>query len=115
MSYQTYLAVDLGAGSGRVIAARSDGNRIEPEDVHRFANPGTDLPDGSFWNVIGLYREILEGLRLAIAKHGDTVVSIGIDTWGCDHALIGPGGGLLGMPHQYRDPRFEGWRTGCTA
>ncbi|MCP5532412.1 MAG: rhamnulokinase [Akkermansiaceae bacterium] len=108
MSYQTYLAVDLGAGSGRVIAARSDGNRIEPEDVHRFANPGTDLPDGSFWNVIGLYREILEGLRLAIAKHGDTVVSIGIDTWGCDHALIGPGGGLLGMPHQYRDPRFEG-------
>ena len=108
MSKPTYLAVDLGAGSGRVIAARSDGAGIELEDIHRFPNPGTDLPDGSFWNIIGLYREILDGLRLAVAKYGDDVVSIGIDTWGCDHALIGPDGGLLAMPHQYRDPRFEG-------
>lgn len=108
MSHQTYLAVDLGAGSGRVIAARTDGRRIELEEVHRFPNPGTDLPDGSFWNLIGLYREITEGLRMAVESDGDSVVSIGIDTWGCDHALLGPDGGLLGMPHQYRDPRFEG-------
>lgn len=38
----------------------------------------------------------------------DSIVSIGIDTWGCDHGMIGPDGSLLGMPHQYRDPRFEG-------
>jgi rhamnulokinase len=108
MPQKTFIAVDLGAGSGRVIAATTDFSKIELEELHRFDNPGTDLPGGSFWNLIGLYREILEGLRRAVEKHGDSIVSIGIDTWGCDHGLIGPDGGLLGMPHQYRDPRFEG-------
>ena len=108
MSKKTFIAVDLGAGSGRVIAAVTDSSKIVLEELHRFDNPGTDLPGGSFWNIIGLYREILEGLRRAVAAHGDSIVSIGIDTWGCDHGLLGPDGGLLGMPHQYRDPRFEG-------
>ena len=108
MSKKTFIAVDLGAGSGRVIAAITDSSKIELEEMHRFDNPGTDLPGGSFWNIIGLYRDILEGLRRAVEKHGDSIVSIGIDTWGCDHGLLGPDGGLLGLPHQYRDPRFEG-------
>lgn len=108
MSSKTFIAVDLGAGSGRVIAATTDFKKIELEEIHRFENPGTDLPGGSFWNIIGLYREILEGLRSAVEIHGDSIVSIGIDTWGCDHGLIGPDGSLLGLPHQYRDPRFEG-------
>jgi len=108
MTSKTFIAVDLGAGSGRVIAATTDFEKIELEEVHRFDNPGTDLPGGSFWNLIGLYREILEGLRRAVERHGDRIVSIGIDTWGCDHGLLGADGGLLGSPHQYRDPRFEG-------
>lgn len=108
MATKTFIAVDLGAGSGRVIAATTDFSKIELEELHRFDNPGTDLPGGSFWNLIGLYREILEGLRRGVERHGDSIVSIGIDTWGCDYGFIGPDGGLLGMPHQYRDPRFEG-------
>ncbi len=105
---KTFIAVDLGAGSGRVIAARTDFKKLVLEDIHRFDNPGTDLPGGSFWNIVGLYREILEGLRRAVERHGDSVVSIGIDTWGCDFGLIDANGELLGMPHQYRDPRSEG-------
>jgi len=108
MTPKTFIAVDLGAGSGRVIAATTDFSKIELEELHRFDNPGTDLPGGSFWNLIGLYREIIEGLRRAVERHGDSIVSIGIDTWGCDHGLIAADGSLLGMPHQYRDPRFEG-------
>ncbi|HEX5789527.1 MAG TPA: rhamnulokinase family protein [Luteolibacter sp.] len=108
MYKKTFLAVDLGAGSGRVIAAISDGKTLTLEELHRFDNPGTDLPGGSFWNLLGLYREILEGLRKGVIAHGDSIVSIGIDTWGCDHAFIGTTGALLGLPHQYRDPRFEG-------
>lgn len=108
MKTKTFIAVDLGAGSGRVIAATTDFSKIELREMHRFDNPGTDLPGGSFWNIIGLYREILEGLRRSVVIYGDSIVSIGIDTWGCDHALIGPAGELLGMPHQYRDLRFEG-------
>jgi len=107
-SGKTFIAVDLGAGSGRVIAAKTDFRTLEFEEIHRFDNPGTDLPGGAFWNLIGLYREILEGLRRAVELHGDSIVSIGIDTWGCDFGLIDANGELLGLPHQYRDPRFEG-------
>lgn len=107
-SEKVFIAVDLGAGSGRVIAAKTNFSKLELEEVHRFDNPGTDLPGGSFWNLIGLYREILEGLRRAVALHGEKIVSIGIDTWGCDFGLLDSHGELLGLPHQYRDPRFEG-------
>ena len=107
-SGKVFIAVDLGAGSGRVIAATTDFSTLELEEVHRFDNPGTDLPAGSFWNIVGLYREILVGLRRAVERHGENIVSIGIDTWGCDYGLIDANGELLGMPHQYRDPRFEG-------
>jgi rhamnulokinase len=106
--YQTFIAVDLGAGSGRVIAATTDLETLELEELHRFDNPGTDLPGGSFWNLLGLYREILEGLRRAVARHGDSIVSIGIDTWGCDFGFIAASGELLGLPHQYRDSRSDG-------
>ena len=109
MSFEkVFIAVDLGAGSGRVIAAKTDFSKLELEEIHRFDNPGTDLPGGSFWNILGLYREILEGLRCAVARHGEKIVSIGIDTWGCDFGLIDENDELLGLPHQYRDPRFEG-------
>ena len=108
MSEKVFIAVDLGAGSGRVIAARTDFSKLVLEEVHRFENPGTELPSGSYWNIVGLYRDILEGLRRAVEKHGDKIVSIGIDTWGCDFGLIDANGELVGMPHQYRDARFEG-------
>ena len=91
-----------------MIAAKTDFSKLELEEIHRFDNPGTDLPGGSYWNIIGLYREILEGIRRAVERHGEKIVSIGIDTWGCDFGLIDGNGELLGMPHQYRDPRFEG-------
>jgi rhamnulokinase len=107
-SEKVFIAVDLGAGSGRVIAAKTDFVKIQLEEVHRFENPGTDLPGGSFWNIIGLYREILEGLRCAVERYSDKIVSIGIDTWGCDFGLIDRNGALLGLPHQYRDSRCEG-------
>jgi rhamnulokinase len=108
MSEKTFIAVDLGAGSGRVMAARTDFETLRLEELHRFENPGTELPGGCYWDAIGLYRNILEGLRRGVELHGETIVSAGIDTWGCDHALIDANGELLGMPHQYRDPRFEG-------
>lgn len=104
----TFLAIDLGAGSGRLMAAITDFTKITLEEVHRFDNPGSDLPGGSFWNPVGLYQDILAGLRLAGERYGSSIVSIGIDTWGCDYALLDANGELLGLPHQYRDPRSGG-------
>lgn len=103
-----FLSIDLGAGSGRVIAGKTNNKILELEEVHRFNNPGTDLPGGSFWNLIGLYRDIVEGLRIANSRYGKNIVAIGIDTWGCDFGLFDSHGRLLGMPHQYRDTRHEG-------
>ena len=102
-----HLSIDLGAGSGRVIAGILKSNRIHLEEVHRFDNPGTDLPGGSYWNVVGLFRDIREGLRRAAESYGSEIRSLGVDTWGCDFALLDAHGRLLGMPHQYRDPRHE--------
>ncbi len=102
-----FLSIDLGAGSGRVIAGVSDMKTLKLEEIHRFDNPGTDLPGGSFWNIVGLFRDIVEGLRRAVEKYGEDIVAIGIDTWGCDFGLLDGHGRLLGMPHQYRDARHE--------
>ena len=103
-----FLSIDLGAGSGRVIAGIHRDGKISLEEVHRFDNPGTDLPGGSYWNIIGLFRDIQTGLQLAAEKYGDAIVSMAVDTWGCDFGLLDQHGRLLGMPHQYRDPRHEG-------
>jgi sugar (pentulose or hexulose) kinase len=108
-----YLAIDLGAGSGRVVAGRAGPDGLELEEIHRFDNPGTDLPGGLFWNPVGLYREILAGLRIAVRKYGDRIASLGIDTWGVDFALLDRQGRLLGLPHQYRDPRTDGMSEEC--
>lgn len=114
---KVYLAVDLGAGSGRVMAGKSDfteGNTtqdheiLELEELHRFDNNSTELPGGYFWDIVGLYRNIVEGIRKGVDKYGDDIQSIGIDTWGCDYALLSANGTLLSIPHQYRDPRSEG-------
>ena len=88
MKEKVYLAVALGAGSGRVLAARTDLKSLELEDIHRFSNPGTDLPGGLVWNVLSLYREILHGLKLAVEKYGKDIAALGIDTWGVDFALL---------------------------
>lgn len=103
-----FLAIDLGAGSGRVIAGETDLKDLRLQEIHRFDNPGTDLPGGSHWNILGLFRHIQDGLRVAAERYGKRIVSIGIDTWGCDFGLLDTHGRLLGLPHQYRDPRHEG-------
>jgi len=108
-SKQVHLAVDLGAGSGRVLAASTDyKEKLYLEEMHRFDNPGTDLPGGSYWNVIGLYRDVVHGIKEALGKYGNRIKSLGIDTWGCDFGLLDGDGRLLGLPHQYRDPRSNG-------
>lgn len=105
---KVYLAVDLGAGSGRVLAGEFDGNRIELHELNRFDNIGLELPSGVHCNITSLYQSILDGLRIAADTYGDAIVSIGIDTWGVDYGLFDKDGRMLGMPYNYRDTRTEG-------
>jgi rhamnulokinase len=102
------IAIDLGASSGRVIAGATTGGKLTLAEIHRFENPAIELPTGLYWNILGLFHEVLTGLKKAIETYGEDIASIGIDTWGCDFGLLDGAGELIGPPHQYRDPRFEG-------
>jgi rhamnulokinase len=105
---KVYLAIDLGAGSGRIVAGVYDGSTLEIQEVHRFPNDGIEIDGCCYWNTPQLFASILEGLKKAVTKHGDSVVSIGTDTWGCDYALLDSQGDVLGGHRQYRDPWVEG-------
>ncbi len=108
MSHQTYLAVDLGAGSGRVVAGHFDGRKLQLEDQNRFPNQGVQLPTGWHWNITELFSNIKNGIAAAAKTHGDKVVSVAVDTWGVDYGLIDERGRLLGLPWMYRDSRTDG-------
>lgn len=102
-----FLAVDLGATSGRTVLAAFDGKKIEMRELTRFRNPIIHLGGHLYWDLPMLYNEVLLGLRKA-AQEGVELTSIGIDTWGCDFAYFGSDGQLLGLPYCYRDPHTEG-------
>ena len=104
---KNYFAVDLGATSGRTILATFDRKSISMKEVTRFANPMIPIGGHLYWDIAGLYNEVLRGLR-EIADKGIEIESIGIDTWGCDFAFFGSDGQLLGLPHCYRDQHTVG-------
>lgn len=108
MAEQCYLGIDLGAESGRVIAGRFDGRRIQLDPVHRFANGPVQVADTIRWNVLGLWSEIQNGLAKAASQYGETIASVGVDTWGVDYALFDKAGEMLGQPWHYRDARTLG-------
>ncbi|MCR5820160.1 MAG: rhamnulokinase [Bacteroidaceae bacterium] len=102
-----YLAVDLGATSGRTVLATFDGERIDMREFTRFKNPQIPLGKHIFWDLPHLYNEIITALQ-KVAAEGINLTSIGIDTWGCDVAFFGADGLLLGLPYCYRDPHTDG-------
>ncbi|MCH6257439.1 rhamnulokinase [Puniceicoccaceae bacterium K14] len=107
-SRKVFLAADIGAGSGRVIAGVLQDGKISLEEVNRFDNPSIDLDGSLHWQSIGILSSIKEGLALAIKKYGDDVRSIGVDTWGVDYGFLDKRKRLLGVPYCYRDSRTEG-------
>jgi len=106
----SYLAVDLGAESGRAIVGVLEDGQLALHEAHRFLHNPVDLPSGLHWDLTGLWHNILEGIRAGCAwcdEQGHAPTSVGVDTWGVDFALIGKDGELAHMPHAYRDPRND--------
>jgi rhamnulokinase len=101
-----YLAVDLGAESGRVVLGRFDGGRVSLEEVHRFPNTPVRLPDGLHWDVLRFHSEIKDGLAKAMRE--EEIGGIGIDSWGVDFGLLDGEGALVSNPYHHRDTRTEG-------
>ena len=102
-----YLALDLGAESGRAILAKLADRRIELPELHRFANTPVQLPTGLYWDTLRLFHEICCGIRAAGRACG-RLDGIAIDTWGVDFGLLDGNGELLQNPRHYRDPRTRG-------
>ena len=103
-----FAAVDLGASSGRVMLGRvgpDHSDHIELTEVHRFRNGGVRLPDGLYWDVLGLYTDVLTGLRAAARE--EQLAGVAVDSWAVDYGLLDARGTLQGNPRHYRDPRTD--------
>jgi rhamnulokinase len=96
-------AVDLGASSGRVIVGQVGPGSLALREVGRFANVPVRVGGRLHWDILRLYRGVLDGLRAAGA-----VESIGIDSWAVDYGLLNSDGQLVGNPVCYRDSRTDG-------
>ena len=103
----TFLAVDLGATSGRTILGTLQNNKVELEELTRFENNIIQTCGHFYWDIYALYNEVLKSLQL-VAQKNIQIQSIGIDTWGCDFVCIAPDGAILRNPRSYRDPHTAG-------
>lgn len=102
-----YVALDLGAESGRAVVGHLAGDRIELEVIHRFANGPVRVRDSLYWDILYLWREAKAALQRCAATF-PAVSSIGVDAWAQDFGLLGADEVLLGNPYHYRDRRTDG-------
>lgn len=105
---QRYLAIDLGAESGRVMLGTLEDGVLRLEELHRFLNEPVQMLDTLYWDFPRLWLEIRRGLSVAAEKTAGEVDGIAVDSWGVDYGLIDRDGRLLSSPVHYRDPRTEG-------
>lgn len=98
-----YIAVDLGASNGRVIV----GDFSSFEVMNRFVTRNEDINGEVFWDIPYIFGEIKKGLKEAFKQFGTEISSIGIDSWGVDHALLDSHDSLISLPYHYRDSRTD--------
>src|SRR3954467_6398504 len=98
-----HVAIDLGASGGRVAVGTIEDGRLDVEVVHRFPNHGVSTPTGLYWDILGLWREALHGLKLA-GERG-SVESVGVNSWGVDYGLLDGADLLMDGVRHYRDAR----------
>ena len=108
MVTKSYLAIDMGASSGRHIVGHFDGKRLNLEEVYRFENGPVEMAGNLFWSFPAQWSHVAAGLQAAGNLYGSEIVSVGVDTWGVDFGLLGRNDKLLGIPGCYRDPHTDG-------
>ena len=102
-----YLAVDIGASSGRHILGWIENDKLVIEEIHRFSNGVEKQGDALCWDLDRLFEEVLYGMAVC-RKIGKIPCSIGIDTWAVDYVLLNDEGRPAGKTYAYRDHRTEG-------
>ena len=107
MAVHNFIAIDLGATSGRVILATTSQGTIQMEEIHRFPDTIIQMQGHFYWDLPAIYQSVLNGLSI-VAERGIAIEAIGIDTWGVDFACFGKDGAMLRLPYCYRDPHTVG-------
>src|SRR5205823_9845265 len=99
----THLALDIGAESGRALVGEIVNNKLQIQEVHRFANAPIELNGTFHWDT----QQLLNNIKQAISKAAE-IASLGLDTWGVDYALLDNKEDLIEEPYCYRDSRTDG-------
>ena len=100
-----YLAIDLGAESGRAIVGTLRAGHLTVDELHRFPNTPVREGEALFWDTKQLWKEIEKGISIASKDRKLALDGVGVDTWGVDIALLAANGALIERPRHYRDPR----------
>lgn len=104
MSKKYYLAVDIGASSGRHILGSVENGKLELEEIYRFSNGAVKKNGKLVWDIDGLFKNIVEGIKKC-KEIGKIPETVGIDTWGVDYALLDGNDKLIDEVYSYRDER----------
>jgi len=102
-----YLAIDLGASSGRIIFGNLNNKILTISEDYRFSNAGIETLHGFHWDYLSIYSNILIGLSTSVTIHGSQFEGIAVDTWGVDYVLLDRNGCPLAWPYHYRDDRTK--------
>jgi sugar (pentulose or hexulose) kinase len=103
-----YIAVDLGAESGRVMLGAVSEDGLSLREAYRFSNGPIETAEGLRWDFDKLFSEVRRGIGEAIGQSDGDVLGISVDGWGVDFGLLGADGRLVGNPYHYRDSRTDG-------
>lgn len=107
VSGAAYLAIDLGASSGRAVVGMLEGARMQMHEVHRFRTPLLEEAGHLFWDIDALWTEVKRSLVRAL-HFAPRLRSVSIDSWAVDYVSLGRDGVALRRPYAYRDPRTKG-------
>ena len=102
-----YLAIDLGAESGRVMLGSLEGGKLTVEEIHRFPNTPVSVQGTLRWDLLALFHGAKAGLKKA-ADRGVAISGVSTDAWGVDYVLLAPHEALLSPAFHYRDERLDG-------
>jgi rhamnulokinase len=103
-----YIAVDLGAESGRVMLGSLSQGKLTLEEIHRFGNGPINIDGSLRWDLDNLFAEVKAGIGKAVRQARGDIAGIGVDSWGVDFGLIDDKGQLVEQPYHYRDKRNDG-------
>jgi rhamnulokinase len=102
------IAIDMGAGSIRILIGSLENSILSLEEIHRFKNEIHFIDGHDRWDIKYIVSEIIKGIKIAIERYGKELQSFGVDSWGVDFVLLDENGQLIETPVAYRDARTEG-------